>query len=437
MLTFLTLVGMLTAGLAGRTLVRLGERLLSRMPVVRSVYATLKQIFETVLAQSSRSFREVVLIEYPRRGLGAIGFVTGPTRGEIQERSDDELVNVFLPTTPNPTSGFLLFVPRKDLIHLDMSIEEGIKLVISGSIVGPAADAPPGALEPRPLARPPAEPQPPAKAAGGTVAARQPWASPSPDRRPPPGARTAGAGASAPGRAGSRGGDRGAATGGRRPGRAPQPGVDGKIREPQRRQAALARAQHLARAAQPEVLLRDLEAVVGARMTCEPRPGGAPSGWAVQQQAGRRPLAAPDPAAQLVQLGEPEALRLLDHDHGRIGHVDPDLDHRGGHQQLEPPAAKSAMTRSLSRPGIRPWTSPTTSPSAPRAPGNAAPRPPGRHPRRLSIADQRADPIEALAALERGPNPAGRLEPGKRQGAGPDAAPSGGFSRSSETAMSP
>jgi uncharacterized membrane protein len=140
MLAFLTLVGMLTAGLAGRTLVRMGERLLSRMPVVRSVYGTLKQIFETILAQKSRSFREVVLIEYPRRGLGAIGFVTGPTRGEVQARSEDELVNVFLPTTPNPTSGFLLFVPKRDLIHLDMSIEEGIKLVISGGIVTPSME---------------------------------------------------------------------------------------------------------------------------------------------------------------------------------------------------------------------------------------------------------------------------------------------------------
>ena len=137
-LAALTFVGWLAAGLAGRTLVRLGERLLSRMPVVRSVYSTLKQIFETVLAQSSRSFREVVLIEYPRRGIGAIGFVTGPTRGEVQERADDELVNVFLPTTPNPTSGFLLFVPKKDLVHLDMSIEEGIKMVISGGIVTPS-----------------------------------------------------------------------------------------------------------------------------------------------------------------------------------------------------------------------------------------------------------------------------------------------------------
>jgi uncharacterized membrane protein len=163
MLAFLTLVGMLTAGLAGRTLVRMGERLLSRMPIVRSVYGTLKQIFETVLAQSSRSFREVVLIEYPRRGIGAIGFVTGPTRGEVQGRAEEELVNVFLPTTPNPTSGFLLFVPKKDLIHLDMTIEEGIKLVISGGIVAPPRDGPLVAPEP-------AEPPPQVERVG--IAAR-------------------------------------------------------------------------------------------------------------------------------------------------------------------------------------------------------------------------------------------------------------------------
>jgi uncharacterized membrane protein len=136
-LAFLTLVGFLAAGLAGRTLVRIGERLLSRMPVVRSVYGTLKQIFVTVLAQSSRSFREVVLVEYPRRGIGAIAFVTGSSQDEKPSSAEDELVNVFLPTTPNPTSGFLLFVPRRDLVHLDMTVEEGIKLVISGGIVGP------------------------------------------------------------------------------------------------------------------------------------------------------------------------------------------------------------------------------------------------------------------------------------------------------------
>lgn len=138
-LASLTFVGMLAAGFAGRTLVRTSEGLLARMPIIRGVYGTLKQIFETVLAQSSRSFREVVLIEYPRRGIGAIGFVTGPTRGEVQDRADSELVNVFLPTTPNPTSGFLLFVPKEDVIHLDMTIEEGIKMVISGGIVAPRA----------------------------------------------------------------------------------------------------------------------------------------------------------------------------------------------------------------------------------------------------------------------------------------------------------
>jgi uncharacterized membrane protein len=171
MLAFLTLVGFLAAGLAGRTLVHIGERILSRMPIVRSVYGTLKQIFETVLAQSSRSFREVVLIEYPRRGIGAIAFVAGPTRGEVQARSGEELVNVFLPTTPNPTSGFLLFVPRSDLVHLDMTIEEGIKLVISGGIVAPKsqldvlADATKGMVpatpqEKRDSARPNPEPAP-------------------------------------------------------------------------------------------------------------------------------------------------------------------------------------------------------------------------------------------------------------------------------------
>jgi uncharacterized membrane protein len=139
-IAFLTLVGFLAAGLAGRTLVRLGERLLSRMPVVRSVYGTLKQIFETVLAQSSRSFREVVLVEYPRRGIGAIAFVTGSSRDEASSPAEKELVHVFLPTTPNPTSGFLLFVPREDLVHLDMTVEEGMKLVISGGIVGPRVE---------------------------------------------------------------------------------------------------------------------------------------------------------------------------------------------------------------------------------------------------------------------------------------------------------
>lgn len=136
-IVLLTLTGFVTANVLGRQVVAMGERIVDRMPVIRSVYGALKQIFETVLTQSSRSFREVVLVEYPRRGIWAIGFVTSVTRGEIQTLKEDHLVNVFLPTTPNPTSGFLLFVPRADLVTLHMTIEEGIKMVISGGIVTP------------------------------------------------------------------------------------------------------------------------------------------------------------------------------------------------------------------------------------------------------------------------------------------------------------
>ena len=133
----LTFIGFLTAGIIGRYIIKLGERIIARLPIIRSVYGALKQIFESVLKTSSKSFREVVLIEYPRKGIWAIGFITGDTKGEVQEISKNKLVNVFLPTTPNPTSGFLLFVPRKDLKVLNMNVEEGIKMVISGGIVTP------------------------------------------------------------------------------------------------------------------------------------------------------------------------------------------------------------------------------------------------------------------------------------------------------------
>jgi uncharacterized membrane protein len=133
----LTLVGAITAGYFGRLFVRMSERVLARMPVVRSIYGALKQIFETVLARQSDAFRQVALIEYPRRGIWAIGFLTGATEGEVQRRTDEKMLNVFLPTTPNPTSGFLLFVPREEVVFLDMSVEEGIKMVVSAGIVTP------------------------------------------------------------------------------------------------------------------------------------------------------------------------------------------------------------------------------------------------------------------------------------------------------------
>ncbi|MQX35305.1 DUF502 domain-containing protein [Roseospira navarrensis] len=130
-------IGAFATGLVGRILFRLGERVLNRMPLIRNIYGALKQILETVLAQQSTAFRQVVLVEYPRRGIWAIAFITGVTEGEVQNLTAQECVNVFLPTTPNPTSGFLLFVPRQDLIVLDMTVEEGIKMVISGGIVTP------------------------------------------------------------------------------------------------------------------------------------------------------------------------------------------------------------------------------------------------------------------------------------------------------------
>jgi uncharacterized membrane protein len=134
---FLTLIGALTAGVLGRVYVRLSDRILARMPVVRGLYAAVKQIFETVLAKQSNSFREVVLVEWPRKGMWTIAFVTAAVEGELKRRTGEDAIAVYVPTTPNPTSGYLMFVPRRDAITLDMSVEDAIKYVISTGIVTP------------------------------------------------------------------------------------------------------------------------------------------------------------------------------------------------------------------------------------------------------------------------------------------------------------
>jgi uncharacterized membrane protein len=139
MLGFVMIAGWFTAGLVGRTIMRASESLLDRTPVVRAIYGTLKQVFETIFQQSSRSFREVVLIEFPHRGAFALGFVTGNSDPVVQVARSEALVNVLVPMSPFPSSGFLLFVPESRLVHLDMSVEEGMKMVISGGIVGPSA----------------------------------------------------------------------------------------------------------------------------------------------------------------------------------------------------------------------------------------------------------------------------------------------------------
>ena len=141
-LLFTLAVGWLAKGFIGRTLIDIGERIVARMPVVRSVYQGLKQIAETVFSQSSSSFSKACLVEYPRRGIWAVAFISTETRGEVATRIATETrhLAVFLPTTPNPTSGFLLFVPEADVIPLEMSVEDAAKLVISAGLVVPAPD---------------------------------------------------------------------------------------------------------------------------------------------------------------------------------------------------------------------------------------------------------------------------------------------------------
>lgn len=139
----LTLIGFLTANFLGRALLKLGERVVNRMPVVRSIYSALKQIFETVFASSSTSFRQVVLVEYPRRGSWTVAFLANDAQGELERRFAVPSIGVYVPTTPNPTSGFLLFVPRDDVVFLDMTVEEAMKYVISvGTAVPPDRRAP-------------------------------------------------------------------------------------------------------------------------------------------------------------------------------------------------------------------------------------------------------------------------------------------------------
>ena len=138
-LVFATLVGWLAKGLIGRSFIRYAENLVNRMPVVRSFYSGIKQIAETVFAQQERSFEKACMIEYPRKGIWAIGFISTTAKGEIAERNSSKgpMVSVFVPTTPNPTSGFLLFFPKADIVELDMSIEDAAKLVISAGLVYP------------------------------------------------------------------------------------------------------------------------------------------------------------------------------------------------------------------------------------------------------------------------------------------------------------
>ena len=138
-LVFTFFVGWLGKGFLGRSLLRWAEGLVQRMPVVRTIYSGVKQIAETVFNQKNNSFDKACLIQYPRKGIWVIGFIASAVRGELTSHAPegDTLVSVFVPTTPNPTSGFLLFVPALDIKELNMSVEDAAKLVISAGLVYP------------------------------------------------------------------------------------------------------------------------------------------------------------------------------------------------------------------------------------------------------------------------------------------------------------
>lgn len=130
-------IGVLTQSFLGGKLVKLGEMIVDRIPVVRSIYTGAKQVVTTIAKADTKAFRKVVLVEFPRKGIYSLGFITGTTEGEVQELTNAKLVNVFVPTTPNPTSGFLVFVANEEIIELTMTIEDGIKFIISVGIVTP------------------------------------------------------------------------------------------------------------------------------------------------------------------------------------------------------------------------------------------------------------------------------------------------------------
>ncbi|UCE86231.1 MAG: DUF502 domain-containing protein [Deltaproteobacteria bacterium] len=137
-LVVIILIGVAARHLFGAELVRVWERLLRRVPVARSIYGAVKQLLEAMFSARAREhFRRVVMIEYPRKGIYALAFTTGPARGLLQDVTEDRMINCFLPTTPNPTSGFYLLVPEQDVIEVALTVEDAFKLVMSAGLVSP------------------------------------------------------------------------------------------------------------------------------------------------------------------------------------------------------------------------------------------------------------------------------------------------------------
>jgi uncharacterized membrane protein len=137
-LLLIMLVGFVASNLIGKRLIGFGDMLFQRLPLSRGIYTSARQIIDAFTLQGKNAFKKVVLLEYPRKGLYVIGFVTGNSRGEIQQKTHAETLNIFVPTTPNPTSGMLILAPRHEVIELDMTVEEGMKVIVSGGLFSPA-----------------------------------------------------------------------------------------------------------------------------------------------------------------------------------------------------------------------------------------------------------------------------------------------------------
>ncbi|WP_269541388.1 DUF502 domain-containing protein [Cerasicoccus fimbriatus] len=133
----ITVVGFLSRYFIGRIFINLGERMIEALPFINAVYKTVKQIVDTFSKQQKAVFQKVVLTEYPRKGVYVLGFLTSDAKGEVQHKTGAEVVNIFVPTTPNPTSGFLLMVPKDEIIPMEMSVTDGMKLIVSGGAVSP------------------------------------------------------------------------------------------------------------------------------------------------------------------------------------------------------------------------------------------------------------------------------------------------------------
>ncbi len=136
-LVLITLLGWFSKYFLGKFFVRMTERMITSLPFAKTVYNTVKQIIDTFVQQKKSVFQKVVLIEFPRKGVFAMGFLTGHGKGEVQEMTTQDIINVFLPTTPNPTSGYLVMVPKDEVKELEMSVAEGMKLIVSGGAVVP------------------------------------------------------------------------------------------------------------------------------------------------------------------------------------------------------------------------------------------------------------------------------------------------------------